>query len=268
MQPSALQCLMSFRTPHINGTLVTIKYKFLTKMKFLLILVAAIQSICLWAQDDSIFYENEYYMITDSIVLNNKSFEQVTKWPSGNTSNTLKPSYWFDCGLVDFPKESPITVHVKGSEDQFNVQHVSVHGDVFISMVTRETESFERISQRLNYELEEDTLYMMKFYIANSFTLESPIENYLETTKVFDNAVRLVLWGGYVICEYDDELFVSNDLLDEEWHELQAIFKPQMDCEGITIEVYYSSDGRYTNGNLLIDSLSNIYILNQSRTGH
>lgn len=220
------------------------------------------------AQNDTILYENEFYEISDSIEVFNKSFEEISNEDEISNLSRIVPRHWLNCGFIEFPYESPVTIHKRGKENQFNIRHEPVHGNAFISMVTRENESFERISQELSYKLEKDTLYTMGFYVANALSMESFIRTDLETIRKFNNPVRLVLWCGDDFCSESDELFVTDDLLDEEWRFVQAFFRPKYDCEKLTIEVYYPSGFEYTNGNLLLDNLTNIYILNKSKRGH
>lgn len=170
--------------------------------------------------------------------------------------------FWTDCG---FDGESPPTRHLDGRE-MFNVKKYAYDGFAFISMVVRETDTWERMSQELDRELVAGQSYIFGLYACCSKELRSnvvdtnnPFEN-----RSFGNPVKLRLWGGTGPCQRQELLYESEVISNVEWRELVIKFKPNKKIDYLTLEAYYGREisGAY-NGNILIDYISDIYLVKQ-----
>ena len=108
-----------------------------------------------------------------------------------------KLSEWNDCGL---PRYTPPTVHEDG-KTIFKVQHKASEGKNFISMVVRDDESWELISQELSTSLSPLNEYIFKLDVAFSESMTSPTTKSILNPASFDNPIILRIYGGQSSCD-------------------------------------------------------------------
>lgn len=181
-----------------------------------------------------------------TIKLDNPSFEDFTG--AGHA-----PKGWLDCG---FAGETPPDVCPTG---QFRVTQDAKKGATYLGMVTRDNQTFEAVGQKLKSPLLPDTCY--------EFTVElmsSPI--YMSQSRVtgedvnFNKPTKLVVCGGRKLCEQMEVLAESPIIQLHDWRLFRFTIRPTKQFDFIVFTAYYpiSPVVKYTNGNLLVDNLSDI----------
>jgi len=204
------------------------------------------------------------YSQMDVIKLNNPSFEDTPR--KGGASKKIKG--WYDCGLIDFPKESAPDIHPGG---YWGVKNEPYNGNTYLGLVVRDNETWESVCQKLATK-DEDLTPMLggKCYRISITLLQA--ENYVSGSRLHsiqpkDNSqiynyttpVVLRLWGGNSYCNKRELLAVSNPVINSEWETIDLNFAPTIDYEFITIEAYYNIPVLVPyNGHVLIDNLSDI----------
>ena len=134
-------------------------------------------------------------------------------------------STWQDCGTVEFPKETPVTIHQEGSF-LFNVEQEPHDGNTYIGMVTRANESWESISQELVEPLKKDAKYFFRVYVSTSNQLKSPMAiGQSNIEAVYYNEPTVIrIYGGNSSCSDKTKLFESNPVLNIDWEPLHVKF--------------------------------------------
>ncbi|MEO1257972.1 MAG: FAD:protein FMN transferase [Bacteroidota bacterium] len=185
------------------------------------------------------------------ITLPNPSFEGV---PIEGSINGKMPPGIFDCG---FPLESVPDIHPK-ENSAFGVTLRAHHGNTYIGLVVRESETWEMFGQRLSAPLQKDQLYAFSVFLARSMIYESPIRT---TAKMinFNTPCQLRIWGGNSYCERKELLAASGVVINRRWFEKLFVFKPSETYTHLVFEAFYETPNPFPyNGNLLIDNASNI----------
>jgi len=212
-----------------------------------------------WSQTLSI--QDQTFTVIDTIKLDNNSFEDVINRPDKLFTNDVKLTHWYDCGSMKYHGESPFTVHHPDLETNFGVQHKAEDGSNYISLVTRENDSTESMTQILKYPLIENEIYMVRLKVAQSSTMKSHVRE-SSNERRFNKPVIFQLIGSNTMCDEDHILYTSESITDSEWHEVMAVFKSPEKLDYLTIKVNYPVNHLFkTNGNLLIDRISDIYRL-------
>lgn len=195
--------------------------------------------------------------LIDSIQIENGSFEELDSLDN-KFSIEFKVHGWNDIGTKLFANETPPTIHKSNEtgEFQFGVKTKPHQGDVFVSLVTRENETYESIGVKLNSNFKKDHTYLISFYTALSETYLSPYpENY--GSKSFSKPISLKVH----IRHYVENSFevASIDLnADYSWKENVISFKSPCYCDFLSFEVRNQGEEVY-NGHVLVDSFSDIY---------
>ena len=200
----------------------------------------------------------------DTLFLKNPSFEGT---PSvGTVGGIFGLPGWTDCGMAAFPGETPPDVlpHPAG----WNVTTRPHHGSTFISLVTRQSDTWELISQRLPAKLQPDSCYSLSVWLCldpNYLGLKSEGKTTRKKsnrdvyTRSFSEPVVFQIWGGRQLCEQKVLLAETREIAHHDWREYVLIFKPDGKYQSITLNVYYDVPTLAPyNGHVLVDHLSPI----------
>ena len=195
----------------------------------------------------------------DTIPLKNPSFEGV---PHRGASRSPNVTMWNDCGLSQFPAESPPDIHPV-IENAWGVNMLAQDGETYLGLVVRANASWESVSQRLFIPLRAGVCYSLTAMLAMSDIYKSAtaMTQKLGTNELesFANPVMLVIWGGREECDKLEILAESSDVANHEWKPYTLILSPHSNYTHITIEAYYSkTKEELYNGNIMIDNLSPI----------
>jgi outer membrane protein OmpA-like peptidoglycan-associated protein len=183
------------------------------------------------------------------IVISNKSFEDIPR----KGDQFFSVAGWYDCGPINFPKESPPDVH---PGNYWNNNTPPSNGNTYLGMVVRDNESYEGISQRLAVPLKVGKCY--KFTIdlsrSNSYISKSTL-TYKETNYITPAVFRI--WGGSGMCNEMELLGESAAINHFEWKTYQFKVKPKIAHRFIIIQAYWKVPviTPYC-GHVLIDNLT------------
>ena len=183
------------------------------------------------------------------ITLKNPSFEDFP-------SPAKAPNGWTDCGM---PGETPADTQ---PNDAFQVTTRAYQGNTYLGLVTRDNETWERVSQKMSAPLEAGHCYDFSCFLARS-------DRYISATKTaalenFNKPVKLVIWGGNSPCDRREKLSESAVVEHTNWKVYDFKFKPTKgNYAYIMLEAYYKTNNAGKtllpyNGNLLIDACSPI----------
>lgn len=183
------------------------------------------------------------------IKLKNPSFEDLPR--AGKA-----PLKWFDCG---FPGETPPDV---SPVNTFGVSRPAFDGSTYLGMVVRDTDTWERVSQKLS-----DKMIANQCYDFSIFLCRSPLyESRSQKTKLMTNyvqPVQLIVWGGDKHCAKREKLGETDIISNFEWEEFDFTFTPTKTHTYILFEAFYETPVLYPyNGNILLDNASDIFPVN------
>lgn len=187
------------------------------------------------------------------IHLSNPSFED-----SPRPAKT--PSGWSDCGVFDFPMETPPDIFPQ-VEPMFGVTIQPMHGQTYLGMVTRKNESWESIAQKLSNPLRKDSCYAMSFYLCQSPTFKSHTR-FSQRTVDFTTPIKLRIWGGNDYCDKGELLAESPLVKNAKWQNYYFNFQPKKEHEYIILEAFFQIPTiTAPNGNIMIDHGSPIILI-------
>lgn len=177
------------------------------------------------------------------IILRNASFEDMPR-------NSSPPRGWTNCGA---PGESPPDVH-PDPEFLFRVGMKAQHGNTFLGMVTRDTETWESVGQQLTEPLTAGQCYQFDIQLARSLVYMS-LSRVTRQPANYVTPVKLRVWGGYSVCD-KAQLLGSSGLVDnDKWTNYQLRLKAEAGYTHIILEAYYQEAVLFPyNGNLLLDN--------------
>jgi len=177
------------------------------------------------------------------ISLRNASFEDMPR-------NSSPPRGWTNCGA---PGESPPDVH-PDPEFLFRVGMKAQHGNTFLGMVTRDTETWESVGQQLTQPLTAGQCYQFDIQLARSLVYMS-LSRVTRQPANYVTPVKLRVWGGYSVCD-KAQLLGQSDLIDnDKWSPYQLRLKAEAGYTHIILEAYYQEAVLFPyNGNLLLDN--------------
>ncbi len=204
------------------------------------------------------------YAQMDVIELSNPSFEETPR--KGGSINGIKG--WYDCGILNFPKESAPDIHPGGF---WNVDSEAYDGETYLGLVVRDNDTWESVSQRVYLEEENGSQllagncysFSMAVHRAEEYISGSRLQLKIDGNKrqIFNyNTPAVVrIFGGGAFCNKKEILATSEPVSNSEWEIIELNFTPEEDHEFITIEAYYNIPilASY-NGHVLIDNLSDI----------
>ena len=187
------------------------------------------------------------------IELNNPSFEDFPR-PG------VPPRGWFDCGRMDFPNETPPDIHPI-HDNTFGVTQTPFDGTSYLGMVVRENDTWESVSQKLEYPLKEGKCYIFSIYLSRSDSYTSAIRGKDGKVK-FKEPLTLRIWGGNGYCEKAQLLAESDEVYNTIWEKFTFYFTPNEKVKYIRLEAFYKSRNYLSpNGNILLDNASPIQLI-------
>ncbi len=182
-----------------------------------------------------------------TIDLRNQSFEDLSRC-------CKPPRGWYPCGKEDLNTPDVQPGH-------FNVDLQAFEGNTYLGMVTRDNDSWESVSQRLNRSLKRGECYTfnLKASYENNLISQSRITN--KDVK-YNKPIKIRIWGGTGYC-HKAELLDESPLIDHTfWKQYNFRFEPRKSHSFITIEAFYKTPTLVPyNGNVLIDDASAITII-------
>jgi len=181
------------------------------------------------------------------IDLRNPSFEDLSRC-------CKPPRGWEPCGKVDLNTPDVQPGH-------FNVFNEPFDGGTYLGMVTRDNDSWESVSQRLNRSLKRGECYTFSIKACHSDDLISQSRITDKDVK-YNKPIKIRIWGGTGYC-HKAELLDETPLIDHtQWKQYNFRFKPRKSHSFITIEAFYKTPTLVPyNGNVLIDDASSILII-------
>ena len=194
----------------------------------------------------------------DTIELKNPSFEDSPRRGGYDLFGypTAPPAGWFDCGLSEFPNETPPDIH---PVDFWEVERQAQDGYTYLGMVVRDVDSWEAVSQRLESPVKSGGCYKFSIYLSRSDRYvslsqeQNRIDNYTTPTV-------LRIWGGNGICGRKSLLAESDPVTNFQWEKYEIEFKSDKDYNYITFEAFYKTPTLFAyNGHILIDHASALY---------
>jgi len=180
------------------------------------------------------------------IELMNPSFE-------GTPAASTMPDGWYDCGAVGFspPDIQPNLI--------FKVGKVAHEGETYVGMVTRDSNTWEAIGQKLYSPMEAGSCYDFSLYLARS-------ESYLSATRTdhrvevqFTQPVVFRIWAGNDYCDKRELLAETSAVEHTDWQPYKFKLKPTRNHNFVMLEVYYITPTLFAyNGNILMDNCSDL----------
>jgi outer membrane protein OmpA-like peptidoglycan-associated protein len=200
--------------------------------KYLLLSLSLLLTFALGAQEEE-----------GLIFLRNASFEDMPR-------NSAAPSGWTNCGA---PGETPPDIH-PDPEFAFKVGMTAQHGNTFLGMVTRDTETWESIGQQLTERMVADQCYQFDIQLARSRVYFSMSRITRQPTN-YVTPIRLRIWGGYSVCDKVQLLGESALVANYDWAPYRLKLSPKADFTHLILEAYYPEAILLPiNGNILLDN--------------
>ena len=194
--------------------------------------------------------------------LKNGSFEDEPRRGSiDHNRRTPPPTGWFDCGAVHFPTHTPPDIH-KGGTGFWDNEISTYDGKTYLTMVVRDDDSYESISQKLTGTLKEGQCYQFSIFLAQSPKYMSRTRNSGEIEQNFTQPAVLRLWGGKVTCNQGELLAESEPVNHPDWQEYKFTLEPSSDYQVITLEAFYRTPVLFGyNGHICLDGASHFRLI-------
>ena len=184
-------------------------------------------SICLIS---CVFLLPSVYAQDISITLNNSSFESHSR-------EVTQLRGWESCGYHSTPDILP------GS---WGVYQQPTDGYTYIGLISREDNTWEKITQKLSTPLNPKKCYKFSVALSRSVAYAG-----------YDKPLRLRVWAGHKPCERKQLLANSPTIDHSDWMEYTFMFSPRENYPYIVIECYYKESTMIPyRGNILIDGIS------------
>lgn len=190
----------------------------------------------------------------DTVYLNNASFEDLPR-KGGEIQVAIKG--WEDCGLIKFPEESPPDI-LPTRDKAWRVIRPAFDGKTYLSLVVRETGTWEMVSQQLEHPLTIGNCYSFYTLLSTSEVYKSgtPLSYKLED---FTTPAILLIWGGHDECDQKTLLAQSQPVGYTDWKLNKFILRPDENYKFITIAAFFKFPHETSyNGHILIDVVSPI----------
>lgn len=141
----------------------------------------------------------------------------------------------------------------------WSVLYEATHGQTYMSMVARDDETWEYVSQRLASPLEQGKCYSFSIDLMQAAVFKSASRIRKGTTINYNGPLKIRLWGGIGYCQ-KKELLAESPMIDhEEWKTYDFRFEPQSTLGSFTIEAFYKTPTLIPYaGNILLDNGSHI----------
>jgi len=200
--------------------------------------------------------------ITDAqdVILRNPSFEDKPRRGTydqitGKRSTPIKG--WYDCGQIYFPRATPPDIH-DGQTDYWNTEVVAAQGKTYMTMVVREDDSFESVSQKLIGTLKAGQCYKFSIQLIRSKTYLSPTQNSREE-KNFTQPAVFRLYGGNSSCDNAELLAESPPIDNEKWQKYEFKVNPNGNYTHISLVAYFVVPTAFGyNGHICLDDASKL----------
>lgn len=187
----------------------------------------------------------------DTINLTNPSFEDTPR-AGGNRIYGIKG--WYDCGLINFPDETPPDIH---PQDFWENTKQASDGKTYLGMVVRDNDSWESVSQRLKQPLMAGECYTFSLELSQS-------KRYLSASRLngpnskpvnYTTPIVLRIWGGSGYCNTKELLGESAPVNHSEWKTYSFKFQPTFNHRYVTFEAFYKVPVLFPyNGHILVDN--------------
>ena len=183
------------------------------------------------------------------IKLLNPSFE--------DTPHCCSPPWmWEDCSHVTYsgPDVQP---------GQFEVVLKPRHGSSYLGMAVRQSDTWERVSQKLSTPLRAGHCYSFSIYLARSPRYRSIVllrnGTHTEGPVNFTTPTVLQIWANNGLCAQKQLLAVSEPIVNPHWRKYDFTFKLKDNYQYIEFEAYYKTPVLVPyNGHILLDQASDI----------
>lgn len=189
---------------------------------------------------------------SDTIRLTNPSFEDTPK-RGGEAKQGI--AGWYDCGVLNFPLESPPDIHPNGYWEN-NLP--ASDKKTYLGMVTRDNGTYESVSVRLDDMLEANKCYSFSIHLAKA-------ERYISRSRMtnaesnYTTPVVLRIWGGSGFCNERELLAESDPVNNTSWQINTFEFRPNNNIRSLTFSAFYKTPALIPyNGNILVDGGSEI----------
>lgn len=168
--------------------------------------------------------------VLQPVQLKNPSFE-------GYPHDAVTPDGWKECGLDSTPDMLP---------GPWGVHQKPTHGNTFVGLITRETNSWESMGQKLEKPFKKHKCYKFKVDLSTSPAYAG-----------YSKPTCLRVWLSNSPCERTKLIATSTTVDHYEWKTYEFLFATEEDYEYIIIEAYYKEPSLdYYRGNLLIDNFT------------
>jgi len=115
-------------------------------------------------------------LVAQDVRLTNPSFEDTPRqgrFDERTGIRTQPIKGWFDCGAILFPRATPPDIH-KGSSNYWENELTTAHGKTYVTLVVREDDTYETISQKVLGTLKAGHCYSFSISLARSKKYISP----------------------------------------------------------------------------------------------
>ena len=172
------------------------------------------------------------------------------------------PKDWSNCNQNN--DTSPADTEPAG---QFEVTRAANDGLTYLGLITRADGSKERVGQKLNMALIAGKTYQISMYLycsdekrsaTNASQMQRPYVKLSFTSPTF-----LRCWGGFSLCDNSEVLFESPLIQHRNWGKYTFTFKPTKAYNTIMFEANHNPKNSFENGNLMIDNLSAIELIEE-----
>jgi hypothetical protein len=160
---------------------------------------------------------------------------------------------WVNC---DDSRETPPDVAPDTSLLVFNEP---LHGKTYLPLICRDNGTFTRLGQLLHLPLQKGRTYVLSCFIAHSPTYFA--KSRMEDRQVnYNTPLKLVLSAGNHLGVVKEVLAETTLIKHEYWQEYIIQFTPSANFKCIYLEAQ-DPNGNRSNGNLLIDHLSDLLLI-------
>jgi Secretion system C-terminal sorting domain len=173
-----------------------------------------------------------------------------------------QPRGWANCG---FPDETPPDTH-SGETHFFCLNAKPQDGETFVGMVTRDNNTHERVGNKLSKPLNKGKIYTFSVWLCRSLSYKSKSRETNFDAHYTTPAV-LKIWLGNSYGDLKDHLTTTEPIENSDWVKYTFVFSPTITADHICFEAFYAnSEGIATNGNILIDNVSEIEEIQSEET--
>ncbi|MEE9440126.1 MAG: OmpA family protein [Saprospiraceae bacterium] len=211
-------------------------------MRYLLVIILSMSAFGISAQDEV-------------IKLTNPSFEDTPR-RGGSRLHGIKG--WYDCGIINFPQETPPDIHPK---DFWNNTKQASDGATYLGMVVRDNDSWESVSQRLETPMQAGECYSFSLELSQSkrYISLSRLNSLSRDEVNYSTPTVIRIWGGSGYCNTKELIGESAPVTHSGWKNYAFKFSPTFNHRYITFEAFYKVPVLFPyNGHILVDNCSDL----------